>query len=253
MPGFSLYKANYHYFYRKVKPMNVIVTGASRGIGFEVVKILASDPQNKIIAIARNRDALDRLQNLCREESGNEIIIFSEDISSEGFDRELTGLVSEKMSHVNILINNAGLLINKPFLKMDEEDFEQMFSVNTKSAFFLVQKLVPLFKAPAHVLNIGSMGGYQGSAKFPGLSLYSASKGALAILTECLAEELKEFKIHVNCLALGSAQTEMLANAFPGYKAPVTAGEMADFVSGFALNGYKFFNGKILPVALSTP
>jgi NAD(P)-dependent dehydrogenase (short-subunit alcohol dehydrogenase family) len=97
------------------------------------------------------------------------------------------------------------------------------------------------------------MGGVQGSAKFPGLAAYSSSKAALANLSELLAEELKEKNIRVNCLALGAAQTEMLETAFPGYKAPVTAAEMAQWVGWFAINGHRFFNGKVLPVALSTP
>jgi NAD(P)-dependent dehydrogenase (short-subunit alcohol dehydrogenase family) len=97
------------------------------------------------------------------------------------------------------------------------------------------------------------MGGFQGSAKFKGLSLYSASKGALAILTECMAEEFKEKNINVNCLALGSVQTEMLAKAFPGYKAQSSPAEMAEFIANFALNAYKQINGKIIPVSASTP
>jgi NAD(P)-dependent dehydrogenase (short-subunit alcohol dehydrogenase family) len=83
--------------------------------------------------------------------------------------------------------------------------------------------------------------------------LYSASKGAVAVLTEAMAEEFKEKQIRVNCLAYGAVQTEMLAEAFPGYKAPLLPDDMAAFVSDFALNGHHFFNGKILPVSLSTP
>jgi NAD(P)-dependent dehydrogenase (short-subunit alcohol dehydrogenase family) len=105
----------------------------------------------------------------------------------------------------------------------------------------------------SHIVNISSMGGFQGSAKYKGLSYYSASKAALACLTECLATEFTEFGISVNCLALGAVQTEMLDEAFPGYKAPVDAKQMAEFISGFALTGHKFFNGKILPVALGNP
>jgi len=112
---------------------------------------------------------------------------------------------------------------------------------------------LPYFSENSHIVNIGSMGGYQGSAKFKGLSLYSSSKGALAILTECLAEELKDRKIFVNCLALGSAQTEMLSQAFPGYQAPLTAREMAEFIVDFSARGHRWFNGKVLPVSLSTP
>ena len=105
----------------------------------------------------------------------------------------------------------------------------------------------------AHIVNIGSMGGFQGSSKFPGLSAYSASKAALHTLTECLAQEFTEQGIKVNCLALGSAQTEMLEKAFPGYESPVMAFEMGKYIADFALTGHRFFNGKVLPVAVTTP
>ena len=128
-----------------------------------------------------------------------------------------------------------------------------MMEVNFFATATIIRTLLPLMKTGAHIINISSMGGFQGSAKYRGLSLYSASKAALAILTECLAEELKEVGVKVNCLALGSVQTEMLEEAFPGYKAPVSAVDMAEFIKEFALNGSRFFNGKILPVAVMNP
>ena len=97
------------------------------------------------------------------------------------------------------------------------------------------------------------MGGINGTSKFAGLAAYSSSKGALSILTECLAEEFKNENIKVNALALGSVQTEMFSKAFPDFKAPLTSQQMGEYVAWFAMNGRKFFNGKILPVALSTP
>ena len=97
------------------------------------------------------------------------------------------------------------------------------------------------------------MGGVGGSAKFAGLSAYSSSKGALSILTECLAEELKDYNIHVNALALGAVNTEMLQNAFPGYVANTQPQQMAAFIYDFATTKYSFFNGKVLPVSNSTP
>ncbi|HEY9115582.1 MAG TPA: SDR family oxidoreductase, partial [Bacteroidales bacterium] len=161
--------------------------------------------------------------------------------------------ILEKISTIDILVNNAGFLVVRPFSELTDDDFDKTFSVNVKSVFKITRDLLPYFSANAHIVNISSMGGVQGSAKFPGLSLYSSSKGALGILTECLAEELKERKISVNALALGAVQTEMLAEAFPGYKAPLSASEMADFIYNFTLTGNKFFNGKILPVSSSTP
>ena len=107
--------------------------------------------------------------------------------------------------------------------------------------------------AAAQIINIGSMGGYLGSSKFPGLSVYSAAKGALATLTECLAEELQEKNVRVNCLALGAVQTEMLEKAFPGYQAPINPEQMANFIYNFATHSSKFMNGKVIPVSLNTP
>ncbi len=233
--------------------MNIIVTGASQGIGSELVKILSRDPLNRVMAISRNLDSLKNLQNLCRKQSGNEIIILGKDLNSNDFLQDVEKEVANSMPVLDILVNNAGQLVHKAFTDLDENDFDTMFSVNVKAPFLLARMLLPYFNNPAHIVNIGSMGGFQGSVKFPGLSLYSASKGALAILTECMAEELKEANISVNCLALGSAQTEMLERAFPGFRSPTTAEDMAQYVAEFALKGKDYFNGKIIPVAVTTP
>jgi short-subunit dehydrogenase len=229
--------------------MNIVLTGASRGIGFEMVKHFAGQG-HLVIAVSRNIASLQHLAT--KTEKGN-LIPLGIDLENPTAYAELPQLLAQQSLKVDVLINNAGLLINKHFSQLDNDDFDRMFAVNVKAPFGVIRSLGGHFAPNAHILNIGSMGGYQGSAKFSGLSLYSASKGALAILTECLAEELKSDGIKVNCLALGAAQTEMLTEAFPGYIAPVSAKEMAEFIAWFALNGHHFFNGKILPVSISTP
>jgi NAD(P)-dependent dehydrogenase (short-subunit alcohol dehydrogenase family) len=234
--------------------MNIVVTGASRGLGYETARILARDRNNTVFALARGQEGLNQLKNDCREEGGSgQIHVFAFDLCKGDYQRRLIPEILLRMKSIDVLVNNAGLLIHKPFKIMEDQDFDQVFHANVKSAFMMIRYLLPYFSQPAHIVNIGSMGGLQGSQKFAGLSLYSASKGALAVLTECLAEELKETNTKVNCLALGSASTAMLAEAFPGYKAPLTAIEMAEFIAHFALNGQKWFNGKIIPVAISTP
>jgi NAD(P)-dependent dehydrogenase (short-subunit alcohol dehydrogenase family) len=234
--------------------MNIILTGASKGIGFETVKIFSRDKSNNIFALARGKDGLDRLYRECSNQGaqGN-LHVFPFDLVNGDYSGSLIPAILGRMNKIDILINGAGLLINKSFEQVNEDEFDLVFNANVKSAFRMIKHLVPFFAENAHIVNIGSMGGFQGSVKFPGLSLYSASKGALAILTECLAEEFKANGIKVNCLALGSAQTEMLAEAFPGYHSPLTAGEMGAFIADFSLNGHRWFNGKILPVSLATP
>ena len=227
---------------------NIIITGASRGIGKDTALQLAREG-HRVLAISRNEEALKSLQ---KEAGANlEYLIF--DITSADC-RPLVEIASSWGS-VDVLVNNAGFLLNKPFHQITGGDWEQVMGVNFHGPARILQMLRPFLLAAerAHVVNIGSMGGYQGSSKFPGLSAYSVSKAAIATLTECLAEEWKGTGIAVNCLALGAVQTEMLEAAFPGMQAPVSSEQMGSFLSYFALQGHHFFNGKVLPVSVSTP
>lgn len=228
----------------KTNFMNIIISGAGKGIGFELCKTLSVN--HKIIAISRNTEHLDKLHH-------NNIFTVPFDLNNTDELINLRKIITAEFNAIDILINNAGMLINKPFESILENDFDIMFQTNIKAPYFLIQELLPLFNKGAHILNISSMGGFMGSAKFTGLSAYSASKGAIAVLSECLAEELKNYEIKSNCLCLGAVQTEMLAQAFPNYQAPVSPNQMAAFIAEFAINGHKYFNGKTLPVSLSTP
>lgn len=210
---------------------------------------LAGKGGHRAILIARSED---KLKEICRQAGGNTLIPLAFDLENGDFD-DLSVQIRKHFSEIHVLVNNAGLLINEKISRLSAADFNRMMNVNVRAAFLLSQAILPLFEPHSHIVNISSMGGFQGSVKFPGLSLYSASKGALAVLSECMAEELKEHNVAVNCLALGAARTEMLAEAFPGYKAPLSAGEMAAYVLDFALGGHKYFNGKILPISISTP
>jgi len=233
--------------------MNIIVTGASKGIGFEIVRAFAAKEKCKIITIARNENALFRLRDECTSFPDSIVIPIVFDLTVSAYRTELLPRIEKHFNRIDILINNAGKMINKPFETLSEYEFDNLMDVNVKSAFKMIKLCLPMMHKNAHIVNIGSMGGVQGSVKFPGLSVYSASKGALAILTECLAEELKNKHININCLALGAVQTEMFSTAFPGAKAVNSSEQMADFIVDFALKGNNLFNGKILPVSVSTP
>lgn len=236
--------------------MNIVVTGASRGLGYEVVKLLSADSKNTIFAVARNAQKLELLKEECSQlNPSSKIFPISCDLNTPDEIPLMISKITKHVESINVLINNAGTLVNKPFSEISAKDLEKVFNVNVFSVVALIQNVLPIIDKTqkAHIVNIGSMGGFQGSAKFAGLSAYSSSKAALACLTECLAEEFKEKNIAFNCLALGAAQTEMLNEAFPGYKAPVNAKEMATYIADFTLNAHHFINGKIIPVSLSTP
>lgn len=224
---------------------NVIITGTSRGIGFELAQLFANNNCN-VLALSRNTKPLENLKI-------QNITVLSVDLSNENDLKKVVEFVSENWKKVDILINNAGKLISKPFDKLTAKDFLEVYSVNVFAVAALTQQILPFLQKGSHVVNISSIGGIQGSMKFPGLAAYSSSKGALLTLTEMLAEEYKEQSISFNALALGAVQTEMLEEAFPGYKAPVSAIEMANYIYNFSLTGNKFYNGKILQVSSTTP
>tara|TARA_B100000809_G_C14909480_1_gene449256 strand:- start:3 stop:710 length:708 start_codon:yes stop_codon:yes gene_type:complete len=235
--------------------MNILITGASKGIGFELVQKFASDKTNNVIALARDLDQLKSLQTLCEKQFNNVIHIYSIDFLSSTLEDQLSILMSELDCHFDVVVNNAGHLINKAFAEMKQKEIFDIYQINVFAPMLLIKSLIPFLDKDkaSHVLNIGSMGGFQGSVKFPGLSIYSSSKSALGNLTECLAEEYKAENVFFNCLALGSVQTEMLNTAFPGFEAQVSAKEMASYVYGFAIQRPLYVNGKVIPVSNTTP
>ncbi len=237
----------------KTQTMNVVITGASKGIGYALAKKFAASGHS-VYALARSERLLNDLKKEVENKQGDaKITVKTFDLQNGDIKGELFTELKTKYRQVDILINNAGLLINKPFEELTDDDFDLSFEVNVKSVFRMIRDLNKLFVKNSHIVNISSMGGYQGSAKFPGLSLYSSAKGAVAILSECIAEEFKDRGIKVNALAIGAVQTEMLSKAFPGYQAPLQPEEMARFIMDFALTGHRYFNGKVLPVSVSTP
>ena len=231
--------------------MNIIINGGTRGIGKEIALLLAEENSNSLLVTGRNSIALKELSTGAVNKN---IFTHTIDISSFIDNRKsFLDAVSGYFKNVDILINNAGYLVHSDFMDFEEKEARKLMETNFFGPASVIRLLQPLMKKGSHIVNISSMGGFQGSSKYRGMSYYSASKAALSCLSECLAGEFRESGIAVNCLALGSVQTEMFEEAFPGLKAPVNAKEMAKLIAGFALNGNKYFNGKVIPVAFSDP
>ena len=224
---------------------NIVITGTSRGIGFELAKQFAENG-HQVLALSRNTEPLSAVNH-------KNINALSVDISNNDDLNKVTDFIKSTWKKVDVLINNAGKLINKPFTEISSEDFLEVYKVNVFGVAEITKLMIPFLQKGSHVVTISSIGGIQGSLKFPGLAAYSSAKGAVITLSELLAEEYKEQQIAFNVLALGAVQTEMLEEAFPGYQAPISASEMADYIYNFSLTGNKFYNGKVLQVSSSNP
>lgn len=225
-----------------------IVTGASRGIGYETSLTLAKQG-HRVVVLARSEEKLQQLES----KASTHITAYPIDLTIESEVQQFVAYFRGEFNEADILINNAGSLVNKSFDQLTAEDWQKMIEANLLSNVLLTRSLLPHFSSQAHIVNISSMGGFQGSTKFRGLSAYSVAKGAVSILSECLAVELSEQNIKTNALCLGAVKTEMLEQAFPGFNAPVSADEMGKYIADFAVNGSSFYNGQVLPVTLADP
>jgi NAD(P)-dependent dehydrogenase (short-subunit alcohol dehydrogenase family) len=223
---------------------NIVVTGTSRGIGLELVLKFAAKG-HRVLAISRT---------IPQALLGNEnISCLSVDLAIESDLQKVADYLQATWKQVDAIVHNAGSLLLKPFSETSQADFESIYKVNVFGVANLTRVALPYLQKESHVVTISSMGGIQGSLKFPGLAAYSSSKGAVITLSELLAEEYKEQGIAFNVLALGAVQTEMLAEAFPGYQAPISAADMAEYIVDFTLTGNKYYNGKVLEVSSSNP
>lgn len=227
-----------------MKSKHIVITGTSRGIGYELA-LLFANAGHQVLALSRKTP-----QALLNH---SQITCLAVDLTNESELGQVHDFLESTWKKVDIVIHNAGSLLHKPFEQITSAEFSKIYQVNVFAVASLTQKCIPFMAKNSHVVTISSMGGIQGSVKFPGLAAYSSSKGAVITLSELLAEEYKEEGIAFNVLALGAVNTEMLQEAFPGYEAPVSALQMANYIFEFALTGNTYFNGKVIQVSASTP
>lgn len=226
--------------------MNIIVTGANKGIGLSLVKKYC-DLKFNVFAFSRSIDNLKKIK--LKHDNFNYI---SFDLEKGDYDKELMPSIKKHMrGKVDVVINNAGFLVNKKMLDLSKMDIVKSFQINVFSIFSLIKSIDGFLKSGSHIINISSLGGVPYTKKLIGLSAYSSSKAAVTVLTECFAEEFKERGILCNCFALGAVKTDMLKKAFPSFK----GGESVDFVAkeivDFSISKDKLLTGKIINLASS--
>ena len=230
----------------------VVISGGSSGIGRATVKyFLNAGEEYRVITFARRIEKLTELSEELSENQRSRFKGLHINLEKPNFE-ELTDSIESFGGKVDILINNAGLLIVKPFEELTREDILRSYRVNVMSVYELVQAVLPFMKG-GNILNVSTMGGVKGAQKFAGLSAYSSSKSALLNLTELLAEEFSGRGIHVNAVALGAVDTPMLASAFPDFKTNVTADRVAEYIYRLTTSDYKLLNGKTIELTATTP
>lgn len=233
--------------------MNILITGASKGIGKALALSFCQKDNHKLFLVSRNLKQLEVIKNLCLTFNACcKVFIYCFDLNNSEKFSELVRDIIREAGKIDLLINNAGMLVNKKFQEISKNEIDSIFQVNFFAPALLIRLLLPALSKSGNalVINIGSMGGYQGSSKYPGLAYYSASKAAIGVLTECLAEEFKDTGITFTCLALGAVQTEMFSEAFPGAQAQVSPEKMADYIVKFSMSANPSINGKIIPVTI---
>jgi short-subunit dehydrogenase len=225
---------------------NIIITGVSSGIGQEILNNLKLDDSiGSVFAItSQPTDAKLAVDGKIR-------FIPIDYSNAESIDK-LSSIIGDIPIHGVIL--NAGLLDKVKQGTIDHKQLLGTFNVNTFYPILILQAINNnIISGKAHVIGIGSMGGFQGASKFPGLSIYSASKSALSTFIECYAQEMFNNGVRANTLALGAVNTKMLNKAFPGYEAPVNAKDISKYILDFLFHGGDFITGKVIPVSLVNP
>jgi len=232
--------------------MNVVITGVSRGIGRALVEAYLKDGHH-VYAITRSqKPVLGAIDAESYKDTYRQLVFDWDDIDAF-VGSQLLHVVNGKA--VDILINNAGTLHTGRLLDVTAEDFRHHYEINALYPLMLSRSLIRhgLLRGGAHIINIGSMSGYQGASKYPGLGAYAMSKGALSILTEVMAVEWAGLGISVNCLCLGAVETEMLKRAFPGLEGAIKVSDMAGFIKAFGGTAGGIINGKLIPVSSTDP
>lgn len=180
-----------------------LVTGGTRGIGRAIVEDLANHGATIAFTYVNSADKARKLEQELASKS--KVKGFQSDISDIAHLDELVNLLKTEFGSIDIVVNNAGSFLSKPFEEMTESEYDWLFATNVKGAFFLTQKLLPLIADNGRIINMSS-----GSTKHhvPQTSVYAATKGAIEQLTRIWSKELAPRNITVNSILPGYTATD---------------------------------------------
>jgi len=185
-----------------------IVTGSSRGIGADLARTLAARGAKVVVNYAGNAAAAESVVASIRE-AGGEAMAVQADIAQPGAMGQLFDAAIERFGKVDILLNNAGIMIHKPIAQTTDEDFARIFGINVQGTFAGVREAATRLAEGGRVVNFSST---LTRLNFPGYGVYSATKGAVEQITRYAARELGARGITVNAVLPGPVNTELFHN-----------------------------------------
>lgn len=227
-----------------LKSKIALITGAGRGIGAATAKLF-SEVGAKTLLVSRSEAELKETQKTLSEESE----IFICDLEKEENILNLVSQIQKKYSTIDILVNNAGYIEKHPFKEFKTESYDRILNINLKAPFILSRETSKFMNKGGAIVNVSSVAGLRGVAKFPQFSVYSASKSAIIGLTESMATELNRFGIRVNCVAPGAVNTAMLHKAAPSIKTNTEPKDIAEIILFLASEQSRVLNGSIVEVS----
>lgn len=185
----------------------VLVTGAASGIGAAVARRFAGEGASVALG--------DVNVEACREIAGTlgqHAAAYALDVTDSAQAAACVAAIGSRLGPIDVLVNSAGVLLNKPFLDTEAAEFERVMAVNLSGTFRVGQAVArAMVGRGGRIVNIASVGGLLG---YPGRAAYASSKGAVIALTRVMAIELAPHGILVNAIAPGPVQTPMIANVY---------------------------------------
>jgi 3-oxoacyl-[acyl-carrier protein] reductase len=226
-----------------------LVTGSSRGIGRAIAERLATDGAATVINYTHNRQFAQEVVDGIVAKRGKAVAIQA-DVSKPAEVRRLFNEVEKAMGHLDIVVANAGVVLEKPLIESTEEDYDSVFNINTKGVFFTLQEAARRIRNGGRIVAV-STGGTK--MPFANLSLYLGSKGAIEQFVRSLSRELGSRNITVNVLSPGFTDTDMLLEPYRAYGASMspfnrvgTAKEVADVAAFLASDAARWVTGQNL-------
>jgi len=193
----------------RLEGKTALVTGGSRGIGRAITLALAREGAKVALnyqsSDAKAQEVVDEVAKL-----GGTCVLAKANLADPKEARAMVQRVAEQFTHLDVLVNNAGITRDKMLTKMTDEDWLEVIQTNLNAVFFCTSAAIPIMAAQSYgrIINIGSMNGQVAAA---GQANYSASKGGIIAFTRTAALELSKSNITVNVVAPGFTETDMFA------------------------------------------